>query len=692
MNASHLMRVGLDHERIEALHCFSMWTNYGIPMFGSEDNIKHLSALVTPMMQCLLDDDTEQDALNVFTDLLEGYTNFFDATQLQAFAAVIQNHFIPTTTSYACQFLVAYGNAVIQDVVEQGSIVLAPLGTILQSPGTPCDDDELTPITIEFWNTYVEYLTDASNGEESWLPNAVAVMTELGSLLYRKLFIPAQLENKDNFKAFRTDVADLLSSMYIILNKDLLIQFVDLTLNAIGKDWQAVEAGVFCLNALSDNCLEYESNDQYITPLFDRLFTTEPTRSLIDMIGEYGQLLKRRPEYIPNAVRYLFSALNTPLANIAAKSIYELCSTCRSRLTGDLEAFIAQYNTLMDPYIKEKVIGGIAAIIQALPDADKVQPLLALIQSIEGQGLTTLQCLTSMGKASQEPEDIDAPENNFWSGPGKIVQDRIINCFVLDGTGESVDTACQVLRTGYTELAGPFVFPPSVTVDFLKQCTIETPQVESVLSATALLITQHSRQRTRRIDSEAQAILEHVIMFLQALRHPSEDPSIANNCLEIVSRLTKSYLPVLLANSQMPLILDFAIQAIEGQDIMPKRSSLDLWTKLLKEKDAEEIMNGYGLALTQVLVRQVAGIGQRSDLDTVNQPLKELFISRPAQAKQWLEASLWSEAFPPVNGTVGDAEKRRFLSQLVSLRGGAKTKDVVRDFYSACRGVVSSYN
>jgi hypothetical protein len=40
---------------------------------------------------------------------------------------------------------------------------------------------------------------------------------------------------------------------------------------------------------------------------------------------------------------------------------------------------------------------------------------------------------------------------------------------------------------------------------------------------------------------------------------------------------------------------------------------------------------------------------------------------------------------------VGDAEKRRFLQQCVVLRGNSKTKNVLKDFYIACRGLVNTY-
>ena len=84
-------------------------------------------------------------------------------------------------------------------------------------------------------------------------------------------------------------------------------------------------------------------------------------------------------------------------------------------------------------------------------------------------------------------------------------------------------------------------------------------------------------------------------------------------------------------------------------------------------------------------------MGLRSDIEYLSKPVKALFAALPAQAKAWFEAALWSEHFPPVVQGVGDGEKRRFLQQCVMLRGGPKTDEVMKDFYIACRGLVSSY-
>lgn len=779
--ALHREGSGSTKVKIEALHCFVDFAE--IRWNDTTKTTSLLQSLIPDMTGRLLETDTQSDAVEAFVELLSTHSMFFTTAHMEELATVLQTHFLPSLEESITQgdlvysdparLLVEFSTAVVEHVMERpegtiAQLALRSIGSILRSDGVP-GDDGLSPLTIEFWNTYVESVVDEifsheSDVKPSWYSTSQKVMTEACHMLWKKLWIPSSEvtsgwtnAERDEFKTFRTDTADIFSSMYICLDKDIVIQLVRLTTQGLtDKEWRAVEAGVYSLNALADNALEYEENDKFLSPLFessllrdiadfDQPIPTPVRRTVIDMIGEYGALIKRNPVFIPDAVRYLFASLAHPtLASVSAQSVFELCSVCRCTLTKDLDSFLAQYKTGIavsggDLYVKEKVIGGIAAIIQALPNEEsKIAPLSTLLESIEYDmsraeqslssgdvesattfGVSALRCLVSMGKASQTPEDApidleeeqDPEKKKFWvDGAGKLIQDRIVGCFgvlkILGNHGEIVETICQVLRTGFTETTpGPFVLPAIVTVSLLQQCTITTSQVEAVLSAACLLITHHSKSDAAQIPAEVQAIFDQTLSFMQALGRPNEDPSVSQTCLDITTRMIPAYISCLLETSEVQLrfVLEFSLQAIEGQDVMPKRSALDFWSKLIKagtessptmpemKSKAREVLTAFGPLVSLALVRQVCGVGQRSDLDHVNEPVKDLFANHTAHAKSWFEQALTGNNLPPITESVGTAEKQRFVAQLAGLRGGSRTKEVIRDFYAACRGVVSTY-
>ncbi|KAK4548445.1 hypothetical protein LTR36_009355 [Oleoguttula mirabilis] len=774
----------------EALKSFQTWVDYAQPMWPRKpEALQFLRQLVPAAAQCLLDPTLQRDALDSFRDILESYTSFFQPQDMQLLAHLISEHLQPVLLQalqdkdpeglpYG-QMVIAYGAANIQQVVEQpdnaeGSGTIIKLHfDMLKAPGYPGDEDELSIQSIEFWNTYIEYVNDLTFSKDSddpnpsWFGYARSVLNQTVELLWAKMRTPTNVIGKEwtdaeseAFREFRLDATDLMLSIYVFLGKDMLRQLVELALHSLeAKQWRAVEAALFCLNALADNVLEDEPSEPILATLFgSSLFRdvanfslnipSQARRTAIDILGSYGQYIERHAEYLPDTVRFLFASLETgQLANTAAKSIVALCSTCRVSLTSELDGFLQQYQRFLggptsDPYTKEKVLGAIAAIVQALrPESAKIRPLLALLENVEKDvqmakdsaaggdaemaelmGVTALTCLASIGKGMQVPEDIpidiyDEDEQqpgkpNFWDGQeGQAVQQRIMGCFsvlqVLGNNGDAIEAACMVLKSGFAEVEpGPFVLPPSITVSFLQQCSIGTPQLESVLSAACTLITQHSRSDSKRIDAEVDAICQQVASFVHQLRGPSADPGVAQGCTDVLCRLMPHYAHILFGDaaalsSQLQPLLDFTLQAIDGQDPFPKRSAQDLWTKLIKPPVAampddvvtrvNRVVTAYGPQIAQTLIRQIGGLGQRSELDGLCEPLKALITNQPA-AKGWLEAALFSEAFPHTSAEVGDAEKRRFLQQLIGLRGdGRKTKDVVRAFYAACRGTVVSY-
>ncbi|KAF2768474.1 ARM repeat-containing protein [Teratosphaeria nubilosa] len=786
------MPIKNDDHRIQAesLKAFLNWVNYAQPVWPRKPEcLQYLRDLIPAAMQCLMEPELQVDALDAFRDILESYTSFFQPSHMDLLARFIAEQVQPIVLQcleemepgvlpYG-QIVIAFGNAHIQQIVEhphgdnESATIIKLHFDMLRAPGFPGDEDELSIQSIEFWNTYIEHVNDTTFSKDSnepdpeWLSYSKSVLTQLIELIWAKMWTPPSEIAKgwtdaecEGFREFRLDATDLMLSVYLCLGQAMLEQLVSFALRALeAKEWRPMEAALFCLNALADNVLEDDPSEEVLASLFSSsLFRevgdfsqrvpSQARRTAIDSLGAYGPYIEKHAEYLPDAVRFLFASLETgALASTAAKSIASLCSACRTNLTAELDGFLQQYQQFLtgptsDPYTKEKVIGAIAAIVQALePENRKVQPLLALVAKVEKDvqaakdaaaagdpglaevmGVTALNCLATIGKGLQVPGDVainiyddderqpDKPD--FWNGPeGQNVQQRIMGCFsvlqALSNNGDAIEAACQVLRSGFAESEpGPFVLPSSVTVSFLQQCTVQTPQVESVLGTACTLITQHSKPKGKRIGGEVAGICQQVASFIQQLGVPSNDPGVAQSCIEVLCRLAPYYSHILFDESspllaQLPTILDFTLAAIEGADPLPKRSGAEFWAALVKPPSVpmpdalrsrtSQVVDAYGPRLALILMRQVGGLAQRSDLDQLSEPLKALVTNQPA-VKGWLEAALFSQDFPPVHEQVGESGKRRFLQQIVALRGdGRKTKEVVRHFYAACRGTIASY-
>lgn len=778
----------------QALAAFLNWVNYAQPMWPTKpDALDHLRRRVPDVIPLLNDDDDIRgEAMDVIRDILESYTSLFQPQHMEQLAVAIYHTARPRMLAnlqngdpeviQVAQLVIAYGVANIQQIVERpdeeyGSrAIVQLLFAILESPGVPGDDDEVSALSIEFWNTYIEYINEVVHSREEgsplplWLQHDKAPCTHLTQLLLSKLKTPTQETSQnwsdaetDAFRDFRMDTADLMLSIYIRLGDAMLQQFITIALESLAtQEWQNLEAAMYCVNALGDNALEERGAEPYLAQLFSSpLFRhiadfnlaipQQTRRTAIDLLGTYGPYIERHSEFLPDTLRFLFASLeNHGLCLSASKSIAALCSACRNSLTGEIQSFIEQYNRFAagetsEPFTNEKVIGAIAAIVQAMsPEAAKAQPLSALLDIVDGMvsnarktaehsdaekaheiGVSAIQCLASIGKGLQAPDDtpidlyedddqLSADANNFWKGQeGQGMQRRVVNtCYTIlqlfPGSGEAVDAVCQVLKQGFTEHEpGPFVFPPAVTVGFLEQCTLITPQIESVLAITSTLIVQHSRRDVAHIDAEVDRAYRKTSALIQGLGEPSQDPSVAQACIEVFHRMIPRYIHVLLDMSSpsgelVQPILDFAIKAIDGAALLPKRSAAEFWSKIIRPPSPpadetvrarlEQVVAAYGPTLCQALVNQMVGRGQRSELDQLCEPLKALIQTRP-QTKGWLEAALLGDALPAiVEPSVGEAEKRRFVQGLIGVRGDSKkTRDIVKNFYAACRGTILSY-
>lgn len=758
--------------------------------------LEHVRSISPSVFRYLIsENDLESEALDVVRDILDTYTSFFRPEDMQLLGQVIVSRLGPRMLELfqeeqfdeAADFgevIVAYSKAVVQDIMysptsDHSQYLFTLLGDkILREPKSwPGWNDSLSASTVDFWNTYVELVIDTQFSLDlnaprpSWLAPAKDVLPGVVDALCFKMQIPPteitdcwEDQEKSLYREFRTDATDCVGSMFVLKGSEIQIQLVQLLLSSLkAKAWRPLEAAMYCLSMLVDNILEGNSDQ---TPLasvfgsslfrevadFTQQIPPQTRRTAVDMLGYYGDYIEQHAEYLPDALRFLFASLEAPaLANSSAKSIALLCSACRQSLTSELDGFLSQYQRFLqsstcDSYTKEKVVGGIASIIQALqPESLKIRPLMALLdnvsqdaertrqymeagdpESAESTGVSALTCLASIGRASQVPEDVpillDDDENDaqaakekaeVWSSAeGTGLQHRITGCFsilnILNNSGEAIDAACSVLRSGFAESTpGPFVLPPSVTVNFLQQCSLSTSQLESVLSTAGMLITQHSRQNTSRIEPEVTQILASVSELLSRLVDPANDPSIAQALFDVCSRLLPTYATLLLNSPQesQTLILSYTIQAVRGQDPLPKRSACDFWAKLITlagpqtthsdntvKGQTQELLSHYGPQLSVALMAQIGGLGQRSELDYLCEPLNALVYNVPV-AKRWLERALLGEGFPqPVEGQgVGEAEKRRFLQQVIALRGAKKTRDVVREFFVSCRGTVGSY-
>ncbi|EPE07056.1 importin [Ophiostoma piceae UAMH 11346] len=410
--------------RRESIKCLQSWILYAqrLPLNSSETLIGPLRSLINPVVICLQDDELYDAAIELLSDILSNYSNFFTADHYDSIASIFESEwgekhmqallggdFDFEPLQYGL-LLLAYGDARVETLMTtpastdggRSQKILASLSALLTAAGHPVAEDFIFVPALEFWATYIETMLDSmysdaddgSGGQYApWVESALVVVKEVVGRCWAKIQYPPIKEfmswdssDRAGFGDARKDVGDLLQTVFTVAGRDLLTIFTDLLLQSINdKAWSQIEATAFCLAALSD-CVSDDANYDGIlesifsSPLFSLLALGEsqlPVRlrqTALSLIERYSEYFERKPAHLPAALNLLFEAVATPpLAMQASKAISTLCSSCRALLTPEASAFLRQYQMLhdnpqLDSLAEERIVYAISAIIQSTPD------------------------------------------------------------------------------------------------------------------------------------------------------------------------------------------------------------------------------------------------------------------------------------------------------------------------------------
>ena len=517
----------------EGIKCFQSWVMFAQRVWESHQTYQSRLRNITPwLIQKLRHKVLFRSTAYFLVDTLENFPTFFSNDDLSSLAHIFTDQ---TADSMLKEFeaidfsedaetfgrlMLAYGDATVQDLAKAvGNLIqhklLNHLIALVGCQGFPGVEQHMSTPALEFWQTYVEFLTDAlfdaGDEDQLWIQEAKQRMFEVIEVCWRKIRFPDSsifdswdLHDRTAFNAFRADVQDLLQSSFTLLGLSLYENLARLSLHSINsQSWLDVEASLFCLNSLADAVSESTAADELLSEIFkspqfanvSRSRATVPLRtqqSMLDLLASSIPMLQRHRDYLLPMMDLLFIYVKRPvIRNASAKAILNGCSTCRKALHPHVKAFLQQYKDIMessypDSEVKEKMTGAVTCIVQAVPSPEDQLSFLHMLLAILDKDtvpadsstdvldkaksqllwLSTLNCLAAMGKALQVPDDesidLDAetrqdPQSGFWTlGPGSSFQRQISQILMKAALSpasnqETVEAICSILRTGYKE-------------------------------------------------------------------------------------------------------------------------------------------------------------------------------------------------------------------------------------------------
>jgi len=569
-------------------------------------------------MKCFMIESLFQETTGLFTDIFQNYSVFFTDTHYESMFTAFESPWgtqlyeqVRNESSNAVlgafgTMMLAYGDARVSDLMEsvdpRSQGFLNRLVGLLDAEGYLVGEDTIFVPALEFWLTFAETMVDSTFSNEGevppWRPYADGHLKNVVINSWKKIrwppaevFADWDLDERAGFNDARKDVADLLQSIFTLSGVTLVSFFVDLFLQSLqNKSWPEVEASLFCLSALSDCVTDEPKYDNELGRIFSASFfellseTQGPIplrlrQTGLSLVGRCCEYFDRHSEYLPHALNLLFAAVGDPvLGSSSARSISTLCSSCRTVLTGETEAFIRQYQTIrngqtLDSIAEEKILHAIGSIIQAIPDEElrlsmfealynflkqdveratrlkslpgilnladpnfsrgldnwnSPQPVPPHDEIAQGIALRALRCLASLAKGMRDTRgkvvelELDSALNPR-EGRLAVIQADIIGLMAgaqqtFSASGEVVEAICNIFRAGFSETEpGPFVFPADAVTDFYMQQSLATPRLGTLLSSVCSFVGFLLRAPQALAPGYLSRLLPWVVSILQAL-------------------------------------------------------------------------------------------------------------------------------------------------------------------------------
>lgn len=658
---------------------------------------------------------------------------------------------------------------------SNNSEILAILQKAFDIPGYAAVDESATLRVLEYWGDIAEYLPDRLEVSDPRYQIVKAQMAEVVLNLFKKLLYPASSdlaewsdEEKSEFNAYRHEACDYLLSAYPILGVDLVNVFQESATNHLRNfDWRGFEAAMFCLAQLSEAVDENGHADQCLDSIFGSQafvelciarekvgITPKARQTLVDAFGKYQSYFERRSHLLPGILDILFESLGfESSAQQASRSILALSKSCSRMLTGELPTFLDQldrFRTKQTATVSTmpKVLEGIATIIQKLDSwQEKVQTLERILgffvqeansaraeaaanefEIARAHGHLVLSCIASIGKGLRSDGDdvvnLDGaqeesayPQSVWNSGPGAQVQQLIMEAMrllIVDFPVDSgiIESACDILKAGYTEATGVFVFPPSLTVDFIKSFPLGTSGTDVIMATASSFLASHA-SHAMQIRDEAVQLIAHVSQLFASMLDNAAvyDPETANAGIDFLTRLLPRYYTILFSLTEplptatgpesqgtaiFALLLKFTIQSLTRSEPLVLRSGSAFWVRLidLRGESPEEtaaldqVLDHFVPPLCDTLMRQITGRCARSDLTFLSDVLRRIAFKKMQVARESMTAAL-----DAVDEQVLPAQdKSRFISSLIVARGAkAPSSELVRGLWLKCRGTSFDY-
>ncbi|KAL5604657.1 hypothetical protein BROUX41_001992 [Berkeleyomyces rouxiae] len=761
------------HVAEAAIHCLQVWISLSQKSLAkATENSSSFKPLVLTVIETMT--STEQvfsPALELLLDLLSYNNEVLSEKHIAAIYTLLlgslgQSYYARLLNGdfeFDCMQYGLVAIALADSQISTLATVPGPRETqlldvlvgFISTQGYPGVDDKLFVPVIELWCNFAETVAEEHVSEDGESGVGLKYLARVAQTVCKKIVLPPPDEladwdtsEKDAFGSARRDVSDFLEAAHSSLGNQLLSYYSQLLTEELTfRRWQDLEGVAHSLGAFSYCISRDTSTDAIVASVFsEELFSLlHPSNSempprcrqtCIGLIEKFSCFFQRNIDRLPSALTVLFSVVGDPvLTNPAAKSIYELCTSCKEVLMPEASSFIDQYQSMtrdnvIECITRERLAGAIASVIQIIPDENtRLDFLTQMIDVVEVDvklslelasnpdlsqiphvtrcstrccaGLTpaelaahvavrSLRSLLCIARDFRSAVDCTRQDSTLLAvSPAlSVVQSRLME--TISGVqrsfpfnGEIIDVICHILRVGIAEsIPGPFVFPIEGVTQYLVAQSSSNPRIGAFIATACSLSSSLAHRQISNPDAILTRLMDWAITLLRQLPEIDYDVEVAQNVLNFAEKAVLTIERTLLLLQSQPsdhleALFGFSIRVIDGKEPLVKTASLDFWAAFLGHPVPLEMENPYRQAIDRLgpSIAQclIKNIGGNAARSELDKLSLPLkkMMATKPQAKGWLEAALMSPSFP--SNKVSDADKSQFLKKLLLVARTARS-------------------
>ncbi|GAA5825370.1 hypothetical protein JCM11251_006954 [Rhodosporidiobolus azoricus] len=596
---------------------------------------------------------------------------------------------------------------------------------------------------------------------------------------------------RDAFRIYRSStLSDTLQYCYFVLRDSLIGTLVSLASSQIAQsppssasgagtdDCEDLEATLFALYSLgevvplapslAEGLADESAPPSPLTTYLQHLFSPSllgalPSSSFptlrstaLRLVGAYAPWFAAHPQECLNAITFVVAALSssdTVLIPHAARALKGLCDANRKVLTGHVGSFVQVLGGLegkIEDNELGKVLESVASVVQALPGAEVVDPLLTLAgpvvhklgQAVQGAGqspeearllaLQQLSYLTALSRGLSDPEgdliDLDASLDD--TSVAKLAALRVLEeprvqelrnglaqavegaVGVWAGDVEVVTVLSDYIRiTTSDSLPSPLALPPLALLR-LSSSALQIAPSSVWLGIMGQLLARLARERNdnelgegeeaervlKEVGEPVEKALNVVLSTHGDLAAMVENPDVVAAFLSFCTQIIRHYPRIfsVLPAHYLDAVVAFGERGLGMQEQFSLKSTIELLLSVVQQtafaspssRVFASVLSPRLPSLLSALLIAIAGSVPRSHLTQLSELLHACLLRLGEPARQSLKGLLAQERWP--NGRVDKEKKDKFERAVLSARTGKQVRSAVSDFALVCRGLDGS--